>query len=237
MRAAAEPQPAETIHPRRRALFWPVLRTMLLAAVLAYAFRAFIAEPYSVPSASMAPTILPGDHLLVEKWAYGYNAHSLPFAKGDLSFSLGGDLPERGDVVVFADPNGGERYFVKRVIGLPGDTLSGRSDGSVILNGQPLADAGERLDLTETLPDGRRFHVRDSIEDGPLDRFDTVHVPVGHLFVLGDNRDQSEDSRVGRERGGFGLVPVEYVVGRAAFILLPAPSPSGERFARLGRIQ
>lgn len=237
MKAAADPAEPMAAPLRRRGLFWPAVRTVLLAALLAYAFRAFIAEPYSVPSASMAPTILPGDHLLVNKWAYGYNEHSLPFSALDRHFSLGAELPERGDVVVFADPRGGDLYFVKRAIGLPGDVVSGRGNGTIILNGKPVTLSDSDTGTLETLPGGRHYLVEDSVDKGPLDEFSEIAIPAGHIFVLGDNRDHSEDSRCGLDRGGFGLVPMDRLVGRAAYLILPAPTATGDRFARFGPIQ
>jgi signal peptidase I len=221
---------------------------LLILAVLA--FHSFIAKPFYIPSESMMPVLLKGDRLVVSKFAYGWSYvspsfHILPEMPGRVL----GKLPERGDIVI-AQPRGRSEDYIKRVIGLPGDTLEVRG-GQLILNGQsvpqtdlpPLAipidaDApcdpiqfpgaisfapdGERVCLLparkETLPNGRSYTVID-MGMRPTDWYGPVRIPPGHVFLMGDNRDNSADSRVLLEESGLGgPVPVESIGGRAEFI-------------------
>jgi len=226
-----------------------------VVAVVAVA-KAAIAEPYYVPSGSMEPTLLVGDELLATKFPYGYSSASLP-----LSIALPptqrilGALPERGDVVVFRHPANRNQVWVKRVIGLPGERVQMR-DGRLWINGAPvglkrdgLARTGERgapqLSATryiETLPGGRthpilKLNGYSSVDDTP-----EVLVPPNHLFVMGDNRDNSADSRIPVAEGGVGLLPTADLIGRVESIVssfdLDATSqpiwtwPSGLRFSR-----
>ncbi|MBZ6378490.1 MULTISPECIES: signal peptidase I [Pacificimonas] len=235
MRRAETADQAAPIRTTRSAL-WRPLRILLLAALLAYAVRAFLVEPYAVPSASMRPTVRPGDHLLVEKFAYGYGPASLPFLGLGSGISLGRSLPERGEIVVFADPEGSDRFFIKRVAGLPGDRISGRYDGRIELNGRLLPREHDGDFEREEIAPGRSYRVLQRQDGHPLDEFPALTVPPGHLFVLGDNRDASEDSRVPPSRGGFGFVPVDHLVGRASVVILPAPAGEN-RFDRLGKLE
>jgi len=192
------------------------------------AAKSTLAEPYYVPSASMEPTLLVGDELLAVKYPYGYGTASLPasFAVPS-SKRLFGALPQRGDVVVFRWPGDPTQIWVKRVIGLPGDRVALR-DGRLWLNGveAPLeADGvGEMKDgdgsaamaarYRETLPDGRIHAIFKLTRSGLYDNMDEITVPPGRLFVMGDNRDDSADSRVPLRAGGVGLLPVDNLVGR-----------------------
>jgi signal peptidase I len=187
-----------------------------------------IAEPFYVPSASMEPTLLIGDELLATKFPYGYSAASLPsFVSSAESGRVFGALPERGDVVVFRWPGDRSQVWVKRVIGLPGDHVALRG-GRVFINGTEaeLRPAGsgamESEDgstiaaarYIETLPGGRDHAVFKLVTDNRLDTMDETVVPPGHLFVMGDNRDNSADSRVPLAEGGVGMLPVKDLVGR-----------------------
>jgi signal peptidase I len=199
----------------------------ILAVVTAA--KAAIAEPYYVPSGSMEPTLLIGDELLATKYPYGYGSASLP-----LSIVLPdtgrifGALPERGDVVVFRWPGDRTQIWVKRVIGLPGDRIALRA-GRVWINGAPVAirpdGTGEAEDedgslmptarFVETLPGGREHPIFKMAAIGPYDNMPEVTVPPDHLFVMGDNRDHSADSRVPLSSGGVGILPMGNLVGRA----------------------
>jgi signal peptidase I len=222
-------------------------RFLLLLALFAWAFRSFVAAPFSIPSGSMLPTLYIGDYLAVAKWPYGYSRFSFPFNFPSFEGRFLSNLPSRGDVAVFRPP-GGDMEFVKRVIGLPGDTVEVRG-GMLILNGRNLprealrpfampispnspckvvppaepmissAQGGPRClfpAYRETLPGGPSYTVLDQVESR-ADDFTPVTVPEGHVFMMGDNRDDSLDSRFSTAEGGIGFVPVENLVGRALF--------------------
>jgi len=192
------------------------------------AAKSAIAEPFYVPSGSMEPTLLIGDELLATKYPYGYSTASLP-ALLDLPSSprILGALPKRGDVVVFRWPGNRSQVWVKRVIGLPGDRIALR-DGQVWINDNPAPlqpDGIGRVEsengalapahrFVETLPDGRQHWIFKLVPSEPLDNMAPVTVPPDHLFVMGDNRDNSADSRVPVASGGVGMLPVKNLVGR-----------------------
>jgi signal peptidase I len=223
---------------------WETVRFVLTVVLIAVVIRTFFIAPFSIPSGSMVPRLLIGDYLFVSKWPYGYSRYSFPFGVANFDGRVWGGVPERGDVVVFRYPGANEDW-VKRVVGLPGDTVEIRA-GEVILNGRPLQRSRigdylmpvspnsecrkvgpESRDVTdaagapacaypryrETLPGGRSYDILDQGE-GPNDYRAPVVVPAGHLFVMGDNRDDSEDGRVPLERGGVGMLPIDNVLGR-----------------------
>ena len=230
--------------PRRRPGEWgSFLRFLLLLAVGFYLLRAFAFAPFSIPTASMQPGLLAGDHLFVAKWPYGYSRASLPGSPPVGEGRLWGRLPARGDVAVFKHPTTGVDY-IKRVIGLPGDRIAVR-DGTVILNGVPVPRdrvADWALELSPNSPCrvqgvrvregrttcrypryretwlGRRYAI--VLDQGSTmgDERAIVTIPPGQLFVMGDNRDDSLDSRFPPEAMGVGLVPVDLLVGRAMLI-------------------
>lgn len=201
--------------------------------LIVLAAKTAIAEPFYVPSGSMEPTLLIGDELLAMKYPYGYSSASLPaffvFPNTQRVFSA---LPKRGDVVVFRWPGDRSQVWVKRVIGLPGDRI-GLSRGQVHINGEPVgiepagAGAMESEDgstvaaarFIETLPGGYEHPIFKLTSRGEYDDVADVVVPAGHLFVMGDNRDNSADSRVPVGAGGVGLLPVEDLVGRVDAIV------------------
>jgi len=195
--------------------------------------KSALAEPYYVPSGSMEPTLKIGDELLATKYDYGYSSASLPlFMHVPARGRFFGALPHRGDVVVFRAPADDSQIWVKRVIGLPGDRIAVR-EGRLWINGAAVALKPEGLgrdeiengtrrlvpQFLETLPGGRAHRIFQETTDGPLDNMPTVTVPRGHLFVMGDNRDNSEDSRVPTSVGGVGLLPVGNLVGRVDMVL------------------
>jgi signal peptidase I len=191
------------------------------------------AEPFYVPSGSMEPTLQIGDELLASKFPYGYSVYSLPL---DLDLPSDGrvlgHLPRRGDVVVFRLPRDPSEVYVKRVIGLPGDRIQMR-DGRLWINGTlvPLEpDGTAEMELSdgrrvavprfiESLPNGRNHPILKLGWSGPLNDTQVYHVPPGHLFMMGDNRDNSLDSRVAAAAGGVGYVPLANLIGRADLIL------------------
>jgi signal peptidase I len=263
--AADETEPSKET---RGQLIWREIKGLFWVLLAVLAFHSFIAKPFYIPSESMMPNLLTGDRLVVTKYPFGWSyvsptipnpaailrnlllRHSepwtitLPFMKGRLFAGV----PERGDVVIVTPP-GGNQDYIKRVIGLPGDTVEVR-EGRLILNGKPVAaslrppamipvDANSpcginqfwdrkvdtpngifcRLPIVhETLPNGVNY---DTIDDGTSqgDDFGPIQIPPDHLFLMGDNRDHSADSRFSLEEQGLGgPVPIENIGGRAEFI-------------------
>ena len=209
---------------------WRGQAVQLLAIVLAvFVAKGAIAEPFYVPSGSMEPTLMIGDALLASKFPYGYSAASLPIqiTLPETGRVLGG-TPKRGDVVVFRWPGNRAQAWVKRVIGLPGDRIQMRQ-GQLFINdraaelkpdgtGQAEDDSGgfeSALRYVETLPGGVSHEIYKLYDNGRLDNTPEVTVPPEHLFVMGDNRDNSADSRVPVREGGVGLLPMDDLVGRA----------------------
>ena len=218
---------------------WRDLASFLVKlALVVFVVRSFIFSPFSIPSESMMPRLLIGDYLFITKFNYGYSRHSLPWSLPLLPNLHWAD-PERGDVVVFKAPPGDNEDWIKRVIGLPGDTIQMRN-GQLILNGQPVPkqrvadevipvspvfDCGASFRTTgengapacrferfrETLPGGRTYDVLDMGEQ-PADNTQVYTVPEGHVFMMGDNRDNSADSRF---QQGIGFVPMENIEGKA----------------------
>jgi len=202
-----------------------------LAGVVAVVFiaKGAIAEPFYVPSGSMEPTLLIGDALLASKFAYGYGTASLPMQINlPESGRIFEEAPKRGDVVVFRWPGDRSQAWVKRVVGLPGDRIQMRQ-GQLFINDRPATlkseGVGEAEDddghsqralrYIETLPNGVSHEIFKQRDNGALDNTSEVTVPAGKLFVLGDNRDNSADSRISVREGGVGLLPMENLVGRA----------------------
>jgi signal peptidase I len=199
-----------------------IVQALLLALVI----RTFLFQPFSIPSGSMRPTLLEGDYLFVTKWAYGYSRHSLPFSPDIFSGRIFGSAPERGDVAVFKFPPNPSLDYIKRVIGLPGDRIEMR-DGQLFINDQavPREKVGviDDADITEmdrpvdvyreTLTNGVSYNTLDLTSNGIGDNTREFVVPEGHYFMMGDNRDNSTDSRF-----SVGFVPEENLVGRANII-------------------
>ncbi|WP_091738165.1 signal peptidase I [Phenylobacterium immobile] len=207
-------------------------RTVLYALAIALFLRVLFFQPFTIPSASMEPNLYEGDYIIVSKFSYGYSRHSAPFSPPLFKGRVMEKQPRRGDVVVFKLPSDGRTDYIKRVIGLPGDRIQ-MQGGLLYLNGVQIkrtpagtgeTDTGYGIRevgrFQETMPDGRTYMTDDYGTDGDLDDTPVYVVPEGHYFMMGDNRDNSLDSRVAPEAGGVGFVPAENLVGRAQIILL-----------------
>lgn len=207
-----------------------IVKTIVFALLIAMVVRIFLFQPFTIPSASMEPNLYEGDYILVTKWSYGYSRHSIPFSPSLFEGRVLDRAPNRGDIAVFKLPRDDKTDFIKRVIGLPGDQVQMRAN-KLYINGQPVNDVvvgrqevvdlfGPRpvTQLRETLPNGKTFTIQDFGPGGDLDDTPVFNVPAGHYFMMGDNRDNSIDSRVGRSNG-VGMVPEENLVGKAQIIL------------------
>ena len=234
---------------------WETVKTVVYALLIAGVFRTLFFQPFWIPSGSMKDTLLIGDFLFVNKMAYGYSQHSCPFSMCPFSGRLFGSLPERGDVVVFRHPVNGQD-FIKRVVGLPGDRVQVRGGVLYIngeaatqtpqppfeeiyeqqgpaghlprCTNAPVGAGGLCLKdrYTETLPGGVTHSILDIEQGTRADDTQEYVVPEGHVFVMGDNRDNSIDSRFPQAVGGVGFVPVENLLGRADRVIF---SSAGRR--------
>jgi len=231
------------------------IKTIVYAILIAGVFRTLLFQPFWIPSESMKDTLLIGDFLFVNKMAYGYSRYSCPLGLCPFSGRLLFSEPERGDVVVFRHPVNGSD-FIKRLIGLPGDTIQ-MKNGVLFINGVeapqtpdgvfhevferqgpmgntprcengPVGTGGDctRTRSTETLPNGVKHSVLNIDTNGFADNTDVFTVPEGQYFFMGDNRDNSQDSRYGQAVGGVGFVPAEYLIGRADRIMFSSAGKS-----------
>ncbi len=206
---------------------WENVKVLVQALILALVIRTVFVQPFSIPSGSMMSTLLVGDYLFVSKFSYGYSKYSLPFAPDLFDGRIFGSEPELGDVAVFRLPRNPKLDYIKRVIGLPGDRIEMR-DGVIIRNGEPVPRVAEGTYTPEegvyntggpvpvyreTLPNGVTFTTLDINPGSPGDNTREFVVPEGHFFMMGDNRDNSADSRT-----EVGFVPLENFVGRANIV-------------------
>ncbi len=211
---------------KRKDSFWSNVRGLFWALLIALAIRSLVFEPYNIPSSSMVPTLLIGDYLFVSKYDYGYSKHSFPLSiplipKGRLFASE----PKRGDVVIFKLPTDNRTDYIKRVIGLPGDRIQ-MVGGRLYINEQlvpreKIAEEDWRVEIEglvhytkylETLPNGVQHLIYEQGDNKMLDDTEVFTVPENHYFMMGDNRDNSSDSRI------FGFVPAQNLEGKARFI-------------------
>ena len=214
---------------------YDVVVTALWAVALALVIRTFAFEPFRIPSGSMLPGLWVGDYLFVSKYSYGYSRYAFPFGASTSPwnpFQFEGRLlpgaPERGDVAVFRQPINPKIDYIKRVIGLPGDRIQ-MIEGLLHINGEPIKreriedfienEEGGRTTRVkrwrETLPNGVSYTTLDLIDNGFYDNTQDYVVPAGHYFMMGDNRDDSTDSRT---LAAVGYVPAQNLIGRAEFL-------------------
>ena len=208
---------------KRKESKFELVKTILVAGVIALGFRSLLFEPFNIPSGSMVPSLLVGDYLFVSKSSYGYSQYSFPFGIAPFSGRVFAEEPKRGDVAVFRQPTDPAVAFIKRVIGMPGDQIQVKN-GILHINSAPVERSYLGLATTtngfttmnfkvyeETLPDGSRHLIQERSDDDSFDNTAVYSVPDGHYFMMGDNRDNSRDSRT----SSVGMVPAENLVGRA----------------------
>ena len=228
------------------------IKTIVIAGALALGFRSLLFEPFNIPSGSMIPTLLVGDYLFVSKYSYGYSRYSFPFGMAPFDGRVFETSPERGDVAVFRQPQNESVAFIKRIVGLPGDRIQ-VTDGVLRINDVAInrvrkgfATASDGYNVIrfavyqETLPNGKSYLIQERSDDDVLDNTNVFLVPEGHYFMMGDNRDNSRDSRT----TSVGMVPAENLIGRAERLFFSHNSsahlweiwkwPFAIRYGRLG---
>lgn len=203
------------------------LMTVFYAILIAVTIRTFLFEPYKIPSGSMYPTLEVGDFLFVSKYTYGYSRHSFPFSFPGFSGRIWSDLPKRGDIVVFKFPKDNKTDYIKRVIGLPGETVQ-MKNGRLYINDKLMERkpvgryviseytpfVQDFAEYIETLPEGQTHRIIEHSDSvNTVDDTPKFVIPEGHYFMMGDNRDNSNDSRK-----DVGMVPFENIEGKARFL-------------------
>ncbi|QIP08952.1 signal peptidase I [Bradyrhizobium symbiodeficiens] len=245
---------SQTIRPSRaQAREWKAILILILLVPVLWSplilFRFVLYQPFSIPSNSMVPTLMVGDYVFAAKYAYGYGRYSVPFVSSWISSRVFAADPEYGDIVVFRTAKDNSSDYVKRVVGLPGDRIQMRQ-GQLFLNDKPVTRVALKETLAgsacgvddgatvkrwrETLPNGASYETHDCVDNGYLDNTNVFTVPPGHFFVLGDNRDNSTDSRM---MSAFGFVPMDNLVGKVTRIFWSLDEDGEPRFERMGKVE
>ena len=206
--------------------FFSNLKSVGLAVFIALLIRSLIAEPFNIPSGSMKPNLLVGDFIFVSKWSYGYSKHSLPFSIPLIPKKIFSKIPNRGDIVVFKTPEDNRTDYIKRVIGLPGDKIR-IVNGEIRLNDSIIVrkkmndfldndkkSSMKRVRKYKEYHEDLNFEILDIMDNGISDNTELFIVPEGYFFVMGDNRDNSQDSRFKT----VGFIPFDNLIGKARFI-------------------
>ena len=207
--------------------FFGNLKSIFIAIFIALLIRSFIFEPFNIPSGSMKPNLLVGDFIFVSKYSYGFSKHSLPFSIPLIPGKIFANTPERGDVVVFKTPENNRTDYIKRVIGLPGDKIEIKN-GIIFINGSEILrkklndfidtdhkTSNKRVRMYNEYFFNKEINILDITDNGIVDNTQLFNVPENHFFVMGDNRDNSQDSRF---ISTVGFIPYENLVGKAQFI-------------------
>lgn len=206
--------------------FLDTVKTIFFAIIIAVVIRTFLFEPFKIPSGSMYPTLYVGDYLFVSKYTYGYSKHSFPFSMPLFEGRIWESTPKRGDVVVFKFPQDNRTDYIKRIIGLPGDKLK-LLKGRLYINGERVerleeedfvlrdkdGNAERYRQYVEILPEGYKHQIIEISDFERVDDMPEIEIPQGSYFVMGDNRDRSDDSRI-----NVGFVPSENLIGKARFL-------------------
>jgi len=242
----------DTIRPQAKTSDWKAIVVLILLIPVLWSpvilFRYVLFQPFNIPSSSMTPTLVVGDYVFAAKYAYGYGRYSVPFAPSFISGRFRAADPAYGDVVVFTTPKDTTVDYIKRVVGLPGDRIQMR-EGQLVINDIPVARValkdvaagaacGGEVSAKvkrwrETLPNGVSYITYDCIANGFLDNTQVYTVPPGHFFALGDNRDNSTDSRM---MSAIGFVPMDNLVGKVTRIFWSVDSRGELRAERLGKV-
>lgn len=226
---------AKTDENKKEGGWVDTLRTIIYALLIAFFVRTLAYQPFNIPSGSMIPTLLVGDYLFVSKFSYGYSRYALPLGLGFFSGRILSRAPERGDIAVFRQPPANRDDFIKRIVGVSGDRIQ-MIGGGLHINGKAVEK--KRIEdfvtrdhrgrtrrisqYTETLPNGPSYTVRERLgDDGPVDNTREFIVPQGQYFAMGDNRDDSNDSR------SWGFVPAENLIGRAEILFFSTDGTAG----------
>jgi signal peptidase I len=241
----------QTIRPSAQSREWKAIVILILLVPMLWSppflFRFFLYQPFNIPSNSMAPTLMVGDYVFAAKFAYGYDRYSLPFAPSWISGRIFAADPDYGDVAVFRTLKDTSVDYVKRVVALPGDRVQMRG-GQLVLNDRPVTrvalasvaggdfcgtDGAKIKRWRETLPNGASYITYDCVDNGYLDNTSVFTVPSGHFFALGDNRDNSSDSRM---MSVMGFIPMDHLVGKVTRIIWSLNADGQLRGERMGKV-